>query len=296
MNLLKAVVALVLSFSSLVVAEGHHKETLTFKSQKVSGSIDMLQGKGGNIAVLSGKDGILMVDDDYKAMTESLKKVLDSYGGEKNLAYIVNTHWHGDHTQGNLELGKNGIIVAHENVRKLLSEKQTIPIFNMVSEPYPKHALPSVTYEKILRLYINDETVLLKHFANGHTNGDSVVFFEKANVVHMGDHFFNGFFPFVDLDHGGNVLNMAKNIGLVLSEIKDDTKIIPGHGPLANKEELRAFKVMLEQTSAEVQAMIDKGYSLEKIQKEGLSEKWQSWGSGFLPEPVWMSIVYNSLK
>jgi glyoxylase-like metal-dependent hydrolase (beta-lactamase superfamily II) len=146
-----------------------------------------------------------------------------------------------------------------------------------------------------MALHINDEEVELVHFAGGHTDGDSVVFFKSANVVHTGDHFFNGFFPFVDVDSGGNVLVMAENVKSLLAMIDDDTKIIPGHGPLANKADLMAFQQMLEGTAAEVKVMKDKGFNLEKAQKQGLTDKWQSWTDGFLTTDVWISIVYSSL-
>ena len=150
-------------------------------------------------------------------------------------------------------------------------------------------------YEKAMSLHINGEEVELVHFAGGHTDGDSVVFFKSANVIHTGDHFFNGFFPFVDVDSGGNVLVMAKNIKVLLGMIDDDTKIIPGHGPLANKADLMAFVKMLEGTAAEVKAMRDKGLSVDEIQQQGLSDNWQSWTDGFLTTDVWVGIVYSSL-
>jgi len=273
----------------------HHAASPTFKTTEVTKNITMLQGKGGNIAILKGEQGLLMIDDDYKAMSTSLMQTLETFGGKEQLAYIINTHWHGDHTEGNLALGKYSPIIAHDNVRKRLLSAQEIKLFNMRSEPYPKHALPSITYSKSLTLHINDETVELKHFANGHTDGDSVVFFKNANTVHMGDHFFNGIYPFVDIEHGGNVLGMAKNIDAILKEMKNDTKIIPGHGPLGNKKDLKAFHDMLVGTSQEVKNFNDKSLSLEEIQTQGLSKQWTSWSNGFLSEKVWISIVYNSL-
>jgi len=290
-----SVLTLILIFSVSAWAENHHTKSPSFKSTQLSKQIYMLQGKGGNIALLKGEQGILLIDDDYKVMSEALKKQVAEFGGMDQLTYIINTHWHADHTQGNLTLGTHAQIVAHDNVRKLLSEKQSIKLFNMVSEPYPESALPSITYNQRMTLYFNGEQLNILHYPGGHTDGDSVVFFKKANIVHTGDLFFNGFFPFVDVDHGGNVLTMAANTQIILKQIDDKTQIIPGHGPLAKKADLQAFHDMLVGTAGEVQAMIDEGLKLPTIIKKGLSEKWQPWTKGFLSSEVWIGIVYESL-
>ena len=273
----------------------HHKISAHFKISAITNNIHLLQGKGGNIALLTGKQGNLMVDSDYQDMSDSLKIALKPYGGENKLSYIINTHWHGDHTGGNKDLHSPATIIAHDNVRKRLLTRQEIKIFNKISEPYPAHALPSLTYQKKISLHINDEHIEILHYPKGHTDGDSIVFFTTANVVHMGDHFFAGIFPFVDVGSGGNVLNMAKNIKQVLQRIDDKTKIIPGHGPLSNKQDLQNFYDMLISTSAEVATMQAKGLALSEIQKRGLSKRWKKWGNGFLNEKKWISILHSSL-
>lgn len=281
--------------SNVINAENHHDKSPSFKATKLTKNIVMLQGKGGNLALIKGKDGLLLIDADYKAMSKSLKKELEKFGGVKKLTYLINTHWHGDHTQGNYLLGKHARIIAHDNVRERLLTTQEIKLFKMVSKPYPVHALPSITYEKKMSLHINNEEIELVHFPRGHTDGDTVVFFKNSNVVHMGDHFFSGFYPFVDVDHGGNVLNMAKNVKSILTMIDNKTKVVPGHGPLSNKKDLQAFHDMLVGTSAEVQAMKEKGMSLKKIKKQGLSAKWKPWTKGFLTTETWIGILYSSL-
>ncbi len=289
---------LLLSFllcTSPLLFSASHRDSPSFNTVDVTANIKMLQGKGGNVALLMGSQGILMVDDDFSVMSDALKGEIVKHGGLDQLTYIINTHWHGDHTQGNLALGAHAQIVAHDNVRARLLTRQEIKLFNMVSEPYPGPALPSITYQKAMKLHFNEEEISLVHYANGHTDGDSVVFFKKANVVHMGDHFFSGFYPFVDLDTGGNVLTMAKNVGQILVLIDNDTKLIPGHGPLSSKADLQAFRDMLLGTSAEVKAMKAEGMSLEQIQAAGLSDKWQSWTKGFLSTETWIGIVYGSL-
>ena len=277
-------------------ADNHHAKSPSFKSTQLTDNIYMLRGKGGNLGLIKGKDGLLLIDADYKVMSGALKTELAKHGGVEKLSYLINTHWHGDHTQGNDALGHHAQIVAHDNVRKRLSTTQEIKLFKMISKPYPEHALPSLTYETRMSMHINGEDIKVVHFPGGHTDGDSVVFFKNANVVHMGDHMFSGFFPFVDVDHGGNVLTMAKNVKTILGMVDDKTKIIPGHGPLSNKADLQAFHDMLIETSAEVKAMKDKGMSLEKMQAKGLSKKWDSWAAkSFFPTKVWIGIVHSSL-
>jgi len=283
-------------FQPMAVAEKHHTDSPKFKSIQLTDNIWMLRGRGGNVAVLTGKQGILMIDADYKNMSPALQKALEPFGGKQKLTYIINTHWHGDHTQGNKVFGKHAKIVAHDNVRTRLLSTQEVKLFKMISKPYPEHAVPSITYDKSMHLYMNGQKVNIVHFADGHTDGDSIVFFEKANVVHMGDHYFSGFFPFVDVGTGGNVLNMAANVKKVLAMIDDKTQVIPGHGPLSTKTDLQDFYNMLIGTSNEVKAMKDKGKTLAEIKKAGLSDKWKDWTDGFLSTEVWIGIVHSSLK
>lgn len=290
--------ALLVAFVALpfsVTADNHNAKSPSYQTVEVTENIWMLQGKGGNIGVFTGDQGTVLIDDDYQDMSDALKTALKTFGGVDSLNYIINTHWHADHTQGNLALGGKAPIVAHNNVRTRLLSSQEIKLFKMVSEPYPVEAVPSITYSQKMTLHINGETIEIVHFPNGHTDGDSVIFFRNANVVHMGDHFFSGFFPFVDIGSGGNVGQMATNVASVLSMITEDTKIIPGHGPLSKKSDLEAFHGMLVGTSKEVNDMKKQGLSLEAILAEGLSEQWKPWAKGFLPEKVWINLVYHSL-
>ena len=285
--------SLLFIFASLALAESHHAPEKQFKVSEIKPGFHFLQGKGGNILLSEGDDGLLIVDADYQDMSPALEKALGSF--DKKLKYVLNTHWHGDHTQGNKALGHHATIVAHDNVHKRLSTRQEVKLFNMVSEPYPKHALPDVTYEKAMTLYFNNHAIRLIHLPAGHTDGDTVVFFEGENLIHMGDHFFNGFFPFVDVDAGGNVRGMANNITSLLDAINDNTVIVPGHGPIANKKDLIAFRDMLLGTAREIEEKM-KTKSMVEIQQEGLSEKWKPWTKGFLAEAKWIKIVHDSLS
>ncbi len=266
-----------------------------YKSEKLSKNIFMLRGKGGNIVLLKGSDGLLLIDDDYKDLSTELKKEITHHGKVDSLKYLINTHWHGDHTGGNIELGKYTTIVAHDNVRKRLSTKQEVKLFKMVSKPYPKNALPSLTYSNTMNIYFNEEEINIIHYSYGHTDGDSVVLFKKSNIIHMGDLYFAGMFPFVDVGTGGDVLQMAKNVNIILNKIDDSTKVVPGHGKLSNKKELNEFYKMLVGTYNEVNHMVSNGDKLEIIKKKGLSKKWAKWNVGFLKEDVWIGIIYQSI-
>ena len=266
-----------------------------YKSEQLSKNIFMLSGKGGNIVLSKGDDGLLLIDDDYKDLSKELKKEIMHHGKVDNLKYLINTHWHGDHTGGNIELGKYTTIVAHDNVRKRLSTTQEVKLFKMVSKPYPKNALPSITYNDKMTLHLNDEEINVSHYANGHTDGDSVVVFKKSNVIHMGDLYFSGMFPFVDVQNDGNVLQMAKNVKMILNKIDDSTIVVPGHGKLSNKKELNEFYLMLVGTYNEVNQMVSNATKLDEIKKIGLSKKWAKWNVGFLKEDVWIGIIYQSI-
>jgi cyclase len=275
-------------------AEDHHAlEKNAFKVSQLKEGFHFLQGRGGNILLSEGEDGLLLVDSDYADLSAPLEKTLSKF--DRPLKYILNTHWHGDHTQGNKVLGHQGIIVAHDNVYERLNSRQEVKLFGMVSEPYPKHALPDITYDHRMTMHFNDHKISLLHFPNGHTDGDTVVLFKGANIVHMGDHFFNGFYPFVDVDSGGRVRGVAKNVTKLLAMIGDETLIVPGHGPMASKNDLIAFRDMLLGTASEVEALMA-SKSLEEIQSLGLSAQWDEWEDGFLNEKTWIKIVFDSLS
>lgn len=276
------------------LAEDHHADKKIFSVTDIKPGFYFLQGKGGNILLSNGKEGLLIVDSDYSEMTPALEEALAKFEG--GLKYVLNTHWHGDHTQGNQVLGHQAEIIAHDNVYTRLNSRQEVKLFNMVSEPYEEHALPNITFDHSLTLRFNGETIKALHLPNGHTDGDSIIFFESANIVHMGDHYFNGMFPFVDVGSNGSVRGVAKNIAGMLNKIDDQTIVVPGHGPISNKKELIAFREMLIGTANEVESMMKESMSLEAIQEKGLSDQWKKWGNGFLNEKLWISIVHSSLE
>ena len=268
---------------------------VVLKTIQVAESIYMLESAGsGNIGVSVGEDGFLIVDDKFAPLVEKIQKSLSKLGGGE-LKFILNTHWHGDHTGGNEAFGRRATIIAHDNVRKRLSTRQTIEFFDMVTEPHPKVALPVITFDESLSVHFNGEEIKVIHFAQGHTDGDSVIFFTSSNVVHTGDHFFNGMYPFIDLDSGGNVQGFIDNVAKLLTLIPQDAKIIPGHGPVGDINDLKSFHSMLVEVSGIVRRAIDQNKSLEEVQKDGFPEEIvEKWGKGFLTTEKWIGIVYRS--
>jgi glyoxylase-like metal-dependent hydrolase (beta-lactamase superfamily II) len=263
------------------------------KTTKVAGSVYMLEGAGGNIGVSAGADGLLIVDDQFAPLAEKIKAALAAID-QGDLKFVLNTHWHGDHVGGNPVFGLEALIVAHENVRQRVSTEQTVR--GQKVPPLPAAGLPVITFGEGLTIHFNGEGVVLIHAPAGHTDGDSIIFFPTSKVLHMGDHFFNGAFPYVDLASGGSVQGMAKNVAMALEAFPEDVKIIPGHGPLATRADMQKFQRMLVESMATVKAGIDAGKKLEDLQKAGLGDEWKDWGTGFIPTNFWIQTVYESLQ
>lgn len=288
-----AVSILLLFLAAAVDSQQTDFSKVEIKVQKVSGSVYMLEGLGGNIGASVGDDGIVIVDDEFLPLADKIEAALKGIT-DKPVKFVLNTHWHGDHTGGNPHFGEKAPIIAQDNVRKRLESGGTGRFGN--TPPAPKAALPVITFDSDVSVHLNGEDIRAIHFPNGHTDGDSVIFFPKANVVHMGDDFFNGgMFPFIDLDSGGSVQGMIAGDEKVLAEVPDDVKIIPGHGPLATKDDLRKFITMLKETSAAVQAGIKQGKTLDQLQKEKVLAKWDSYGQAFIKTDMFTEILYDSL-
>ena len=265
------------------------------KATKISGNIFMLEGSGGNIGVSVGNDGILIVDDQFAPLADKIKAALKQLG-EGKLKFILNTHWHGDHTGGNVKFGPEAPIIAQTNVRKRLSTDQKSEFFKRTTPASPKEALPVITFDESLSVHFNGEEIKVIHFPQGHTDGDSVIFFTGSNVVHMGDDFFAGSFPFVDLESGGSVQGLTKNIAEILPKLPAGVKLIPGHGPISTAEDLKAYHRMLVETTEIVRKQMAANKPLEQIKKDGLPDEWKSWGAGFVKTDMWLEIVYRSLS
>jgi cyclase len=286
-------VAVVFLAAAPLPAQQPDYSKVEIKVQKVSGTVYMLEGLGGNIGASVGDDGIVIVDDEFLPLADKIEAALKGIA-DKPVKFVLNTHWHGDHTGGNPHFGEKAPIIAQENVRKRLAEGGKTRFGEV--QPAPKAALPVITFEDKVSVHLNGEDIRAIHFPHGHTDGDSVIFFTQSNVVHMGDDFFNGgMFPFIDLDSGGSVQGMIAGDEKVLAEVPDDVKIIPGHGPLATKEDLRKFITVLKETTAAVEAGIKQHKTLDQLKKEKVLAKWDSWGQGFIKTDMFVEVLYDSL-
>jgi glyoxylase-like metal-dependent hydrolase (beta-lactamase superfamily II) len=272
-------------------------EQLSVTTTPLKDNLYLLKGRGGNVVASVGEDGVMIVDDDYPQYAPAYNDAINALTGDESTArFVINTHWHGDHTGGNEYWGDRGaVIVAHINVRERMSTRQEMKAMDRVVEPSPRSALPVVTFGDSLALHFNNEDIEVQHLPAGHTDGDSVVFFTAQNLVHMGDHFFKDAFPFVDIGSGGNVLSFTRNIETMLARVDDQTVIVPGHGTVANKADLQRYLDMLHTTTALVQGKLEQGMSVEAITEEGLGEEWASWGQGFIKEAYWIGFIAGSL-
>lgn len=286
-------IGLVLALSALpAAAQERDFSQVEIKVIPVAGNIYMLQGAGGNIGVSVGKDGILIVDDQFAPLADKIRAALKGLGGNGKLQFVVNTHWHPDHVGGNETFAKEAPIIAHHNVRKRLSTDLVIRGEKVPA--LPEGGLPVLTFGDSVSIHFNGEEIKAVHFPHGHTDGDSVIFFTGSKVVHMGDDVFAGRFPFVDLENGGTVQGLIENIGKVLGQIPAETKVIPGHGPLSTVEDLKAYHRMLLETTDIVRKRMEAGRTLEQMQAEGLPEQWKEFGTGFIDTKTWIATIHAS--
>jgi glyoxylase-like metal-dependent hydrolase (beta-lactamase superfamily II) len=233
--------------------------------QKAGEGVYMLTGSGGNMGLSAGEDGALLIDDQYAPLTEKIQAAIRSVT-DRPIRFLVNTHWHGDHTGGNENLGEAGaLIVAHENVRKRMSVEQFIAAFDMRSVPAPDAALPVITFTDEVTFHWNDDVLRVIHVDPAHTDGDSIIYFSKANVIHMGDVFFNGMYPFIDASTGGSMDGVIAAVDRSLAMIKEDTTVIPGHGAISKVGELRAYREMLANVRDRIRPMIAAGKTRDDV-------------------------------
>lgn len=250
---------------------------------KINETTYMLTGAGGNMGLSVGEDAVFLIDDQFAPLTARITAAIAQIT-PKPVKFVLNTHWHFDHTGGNENLGKAGaLIVAHHNVRKRMGTEQMIDFLNMRTKPDPKDALPVATFSTDMSFHINGETIRAIHMPAAHTDGDSVVHFTGSDVFHMGDIYFNGFYPFIDAESGGSADGVVAACDQVLGIATDKTKIIPGHGPLSNAAELKAYRDMVATVSGRVKALVAQGKSLEEIKAARVSADYdEKWGKGFI--------------
>ncbi|MDY7014752.1 MAG: MBL fold metallo-hydrolase [Cyanobacteriota bacterium] len=258
--------------------------------------IYLLVGEGGNIGVSAGEDGIFLIDDQFAPLTEKIFAALGEISDEP-VRFLINTHWHFDHTGGNENLGEAGVvIVAHDNVRERMSTDQFSEVIGQEFPASPDAALPVITFNDTVTFHLNGETIEAFHVDAAHTDGDSIIHFKEANVVHAGDTYFNGSYPFIDVESGGSLEGIISAVEGVLAFVDDDTLIIPGHGPLSNREELMVYLEMLKTVRDRVKAAIEQGMSMEEfIASEPTADFDPVWGQGFLNPEQFLQIVYGDL-
>ena len=288
----KLIVAAAALLATRAIAQQQDFSKVEIKVTKVAGTVYMLQGAGGNIGVSVGEDGIVIVDDQFAPLAPKIKEALKGIT-DKPIKFILNTHYHGDHTGGNEVFGRDAPIIAHENVRKRLQSGTTA--MGRTVPPAPKGALPVITFNDRATVHANGEEIRAVHVPSGHTDGDSVIEFTQSRVIHMGDDFFNGTFPFIDIENGGSVKGMIAAVDKILSRIGDDVKVIPGHGPLSDKAGLRAFADMLKGTSSAVENAIRAGKTLDQMKQEKLLSQWDSWAKSFINTDRFIDMLYADL-
>ena len=267
------------------------------KTEKLTNTTYMLTSAGGNLGVSIGADAVFVIDDQFAPLTPKIKAAIRKLS-KKPVKFVLNTHWHSDHTGGNENFGKAGaVIVAQDNVRKRMSTAQLIEFLGMPIKASPKQALPVVTFTTDVTFHLNGDEVHVFHVNNGHTDGDAIVHFKKSNVIHLGDIFFNKLYPFIDTSSGGSVDGVIAATDKVLSLANDDTKLIPGHGPLATKGDLQSYRDMLATISTRVKAQIKEGKKLEDaIAAKPTAEFDAVWGKGFLPPNKFVDMLWKNLQ
>ena len=290
-----AFIVLSVLLSLPAAAQPDRFDKVQIKTTQWAQNIYMLEGEGGNIGVSVGEDGVFLIDDQFAPLTARILAAIKAIS-DKPVRFLLNTHWHFDHTGGNENLGKSGVVIfAQDNVRKRLTVKTPIEFFKAAYGPSAPAALPVVTFAETVTFHLNGDEATAIHMPNAHTDGDSIIHFRNANVVHMGDTYFNGLYPFIDTGTNGSVKGMIAAADRVLKISDDTTKIIPGHGPLSNKAELKAYRDMLVKISVKIEAMVKAKKTLAQVIAAKPTRDFdEAWGKGFLKPEQFVEIVYTS--
>lgn len=293
MRALLLVAVLLASINSTSAQE----KAVEFTTFQLSDTVYMLKGRGGNVGISTGEDGLYIIDDQVEPVTSQLLQAIRKVSNEP-IRFVINTHYHADHTGGNEAIGAAGtVIIAHDNIRKRMTTEQVSIFMNSTTPPYPKGALPVVTFNDRMSLHLNGETATAYYVAEGHTDGDAIIHFPDSNVIHMGDMYFNGLYPYVDLDAGGSIQGMVAAADLALSMADESTRIIPGHGPLAVTEELQGYRDFLIKAGANVQELIDQGMDLQQTIAAEPTKEWdETLGKTWITPAQFVTFIYNSLK
>jgi cyclase len=293
-RLLGAAAALLLAAPAL--SQQQDFSAVQIQTQRLADGLFMLIGEGGNIALSTGADGSVLVDTQYAPLNAKILAAVRAAGGS-DVKYVINTHWHGDHSGGNEPLGKAGaVIIAHDNVLARMSTEQFMAAFNQRVPPSPAAALPVVTFPTRTTFHLNGNVVQVVHVENAHTDGDSIVHFTNANVIHTGDTYMKDVYPFIDVGSGGSIDGFIASADAVLSRSDASTKIIPGHGALASRADMQRFHDMLVAVRGKIQALIDQGMSEnEVVAAKPTAEFDAAWGQGFMNAENFTRFSYQSL-
>ena len=289
--------AFVLFFATLLGGAAHAQQDFSkveVKAEKAGDGVWMLTGAGGNLGVSAGEDGVFLIDDQYAPLTEKILAAVRTISA-RPIRFLINTHVHGDHTGGNENLGKAGVlIVAHENVRKRMSVEQFSAFFKSATPASPKAALPVVTFTEAVTFHLNGDEIEAFHVPPAHTDGDTVIRFRKANVIHTGDIFFNGLYPFIDLESGGSVEGVVAAADRILALCDAKTRLIPGHGPAAASAELKAYRDIVAGSYAAVRALAAAGKTRDEAIAAKPTAAWdEKWGKSFIKPEAWVSILWT---
>jgi glyoxylase-like metal-dependent hydrolase (beta-lactamase superfamily II) len=297
MRILRLALVAALAAATAVSSQEVDWEKVQITTVPVAPGVAMLSGRGGNIGVSVGDDGVILIDDQYAPLTPKIQAAVAALS-PKPLRFLLNTHWHPDHTGGNENLGKAGVtIVAHDNVRRRLGSEQYIELFDRRFPPSPAAALPVVTFSDAVTFHFNGDEIHAFHVAPAHTDGDAVVHFRRADVVHTGDLFFSGGYPVIDVSSGGSLDGMIAAADRLLALAGEKTRIIPGHGPLAGRADLRAYRDMLVAVRAAVLPLVEAGKSLDEVKAAKPTVAFdEQWGKGFVSPEVITTTAYLSLK
>lgn len=276
---------------------GQDYSNVVIEPVKVTDNIYYLKGRGGNIGVLTGSDGVVMIDNQFAPLADKIEAAIKGLSDEP-IRYVINTHFHGDHSGGNEAFaGKGGTLVAHQKVRERLSTDQYQAFFDRKTPAKPPIAWPVITFGEGMQFHLNGETIDLIHHSSAHTDGDVLVYFRTSNVLHAGDVFVTYGFPFIDASSGGSIEGFISFLDFMIDLIDDETKVIPGHGELSSRQDVIAFRDRLNHIYTQVMIRKRMGQSMDEILSAGITEPFdEEWGKGFIKGRDFLTLLSESLE